>query len=99
MDGRKVKMLDVAFSVRCRDVRHGQDAKQLPALVILFYDENRAFAGQGIVGPWNGSFDWRQESTRIEVPPRAREDCFIGLLSAVGEISFDRIEVKAATNK
>ena len=54
-------------------------------------------AGLAIVGPWVGTFDWRREEQRIEVPARAREAIVcIGLLGAVGEIAFDGIELKAA---
>ncbi len=97
LDGRKVKMLDVSFYIRGHDIRPGQKAEDTPALTIIFYDENRAIAGRGIAGPWTGTFDWRREIKRIEVPPRTREAIVcIGLFGAVGEIAFDDIELKAA---
>jgi len=100
VDGRKVKSLSISFYVRGRNIRRGQNAEELPALVIMFYDENRAVAGQGVIGPWTGAFDWQRESKPLDVPPRAREAIIrIGLFGAVGEISFDDIELKAAKNK
>ena len=97
VDGRKVKALDVSLYVRGRNIRRGQNAEELPSLVVVFYDENRAIAGQGIVGPWTGTFGWQPESRRIEVPPKAREAIIrIGLFGAVGELSLDDIELKAA---
>ncbi len=70
--------------------------QQLPGIVISFYDENRATVGEAGLGPWRGTFDWQTESKRINVPPKAREAILrIGLLGAVGEISFDEIELKA----
>jgi protein-L-isoaspartate(D-aspartate) O-methyltransferase len=97
VDGRKVKALDVSFYVRGRDLRRGPNADDTPKLAIIFYDENRGQAGLGIVGPWAGTFNWRREEKRIEVPPRAREAIMcIGLLGGVGEVAFDDIQLKAA---
>jgi protein-L-isoaspartate(D-aspartate) O-methyltransferase len=96
VDGRKVPQLQVSVQVRGRDIRPGQNAQQLPGLVISFYDENRASLGEARLGPWRGTFDWQPESQRINVPPKAREAILrIGLLGAVGEISFDAIKLKA----
>jgi protein-L-isoaspartate(D-aspartate) O-methyltransferase len=48
------------------------------------------------LGTWTGSFDWKKESKRVEVPPKAREGIMrIGLFGAIGEVSFDAIEIKA----
>jgi protein-L-isoaspartate(D-aspartate) O-methyltransferase len=97
IDGRKVKMLDASFYIRGRDIRRGPNADEVPALTILFYDENRGVAGKGIAGPWLGSFDWQRQVKRIEVPPRTREAIIcIGLFGATGEIAFDDIVLRAA---
>jgi protein-L-isoaspartate(D-aspartate) O-methyltransferase len=97
LDGRKVKTLDVSFYIRGNNIRRGPNADDVPVLSILFYDENRSTAGRGVVGPWTGTFDWRREVKRIEVPPRTREAIVcIGLFGAAGDIAFDDIELKAA---
>ena len=97
VDGRKVHSLDLSMHVRGSDIRPGQTTRQLPLLVVTFYDESRATVGHGVLGPWRGTFAWQEETGRIEVPPRAREAILrIGLLGAVGEISFDGIEMQAA---
>jgi protein-L-isoaspartate(D-aspartate) O-methyltransferase len=96
VDGRKVKALNVSLYIRGKNIRQGRNAEETPALVIMFYDENRAMVSQGIAGPWTGTFDWQRETRRLEVPPRAREAIIrVGLFGAVGEISFDDIELKA----
>jgi len=96
VDGREVRQLAVSLHVRGRDIRPGQTREQMPVLAIAFYDEGRAPLGQALLGPWRASFGWQREVARFNVPPRAREAIFrIGLLGAVGEISFDGIEVKA----
>lgn len=96
VDGREVKRLKVTLHVRGEDIHPGIFKSDLPAAIITFYDENRGPAGQGSMGPWRGTFDWRQQSATIDVPIRAREAIFrIGLLGAMGEISFDAIELEA----
>jgi protein-L-isoaspartate(D-aspartate) O-methyltransferase len=96
VDGREVKRLKVSLHVRAEDVRPGVFRRDLPALFIAFYDENRATVGQGSMGPWRGSFAWQEQSTTIDVPPKAREAILrIGLFGAMGEISFDDIRLEA----
>ncbi len=96
VDGRKVSQLDLSAQVRGRDIRPGSSPQQLPSITIGFYDENRAGVGEAGLGPWRGTFDWQSETKRIPVPPKAREAIIrIGLLGAIGEISFDSIEMKA----
>ncbi len=95
VDGRKVVQLELSAQVRAKNVRPGQDPHELPAIVINFYDANRAIVGEAVLGPWRGSFDWQPYSQRIRVPPKAREAIIrIGLLGALGEISLDAIELK-----
>jgi protein-L-isoaspartate(D-aspartate) O-methyltransferase len=95
IDGRKVTQLQLSARVRGRDIRPGHSPQQLPGITIGFYDENRAMVGEAGLGPWRGTFDWQTESKQVFVPPKAREAILrIGLLGAVGEISFDDIELK-----
>ena len=96
VDGRKVVHLQLSVWVRGRDIRPGQNAKQMPAIVISFYDENRAPAGEAVFGSWRGTFDWQAETRPLSVPQKAREAVMrIGLFGAVGEISFDDIKMTA----
>jgi protein-L-isoaspartate(D-aspartate) O-methyltransferase len=96
VDGRKVTQLSLSAMVRAHDVRPGQTAKQLPAMVVTFYDENRATVGEAMLGPWRGTFDWQRERVLIPVPQKSREAIlYIGLLGAAGEISFDDVELNA----
>ena len=95
VDGRKVTQLQFSVRVRGKDIRPGQTAQQLAGIVINFYDENRATVGEASLGPWRGTFAWQTETKRINVPQKAREAViFIGLLGAIGEISFDAIELR-----
>ncbi len=96
VDGRKVRRLRVSLHVKAEEIRPGQDLRQLPMLIVSFYDEKRAEVSYGKIGPWRGSFAWQKETEQLNVPPKAREAILrFAMLGAVGEISFDAIEIKA----
>lgn len=68
----------------------------MPAVAITFYDETRKTVGQATLGGWLGGFKWHQETAQVAVPSQAREAILrVGLHGAVGEISFDNVEVRA----
>lgn len=97
VDGAKVQQLELSVRVRGKDIRPGQNMRQLPAVVICFYDENRAAIGEAGLGPWRGTFDWQSEIRRIAVPRKAREAVLrIGLLGATGELAFDDLKLAPA---
>jgi protein-L-isoaspartate(D-aspartate) O-methyltransferase len=99
-DGRRVKALKVTLHVRGKDIRPGEAPIQAPSLRISFYDENRAVVGEGMVGPWHGTFPWKVQSSRIVVPPKAREAIVgIGLFGATGDISLDNIRLEPARGR
>jgi protein-L-isoaspartate(D-aspartate) O-methyltransferase len=96
VNGREVHELKVSLHVRGDDIRPGQNASQLPALLVAFYDEIRNPVGEGTVGPWRGTFAWQQKTAVIDVPPRAREAViYIGMRGAVGKLSLDDIKIEA----
>lgn len=96
VDGRKVVQLQISAHVRGRDIRQGPQPKQIAAIVVNFYDDHRAMTNEVVFNTWRGTFDWQSERRSINVPMRAREAImYIGLLGAVGEISFDDIKLEA----
>lgn len=96
VDGRKISLLNVSYYVKGKDIVYGQKRSQWPYIVITFYNERRAQIRTETIGPFTGTFDWRKESSKIEVPLAAREGIFrIGLLGATGEISLDAIKMQA----
>jgi protein-L-isoaspartate(D-aspartate) O-methyltransferase len=98
VDGRQVARLDFSFWVRGEDLRYGQNRRQMPGIVVTFYDENRAPCGTELVGSWLGTFDWRRQQSAVRVPLEARAAILnIGLLGAVGEISLDGLRMTGAT--
>ena len=94
IDGRKISKLKLDFSVRGQNIRPGQRPNQWPLIVFTFYDDRRAMIDEAIIGPFDGTFDWQSRSETVSVPLKARECVFrIGLLGAVGEISFDNFQL------
>jgi protein-L-isoaspartate(D-aspartate) O-methyltransferase len=95
VDGRQVAELEISLWVKAKDVVRGQSEKELPTLTIIFYDSTRAQCGNTWVGPWHGSFGWRQQVDHVRVPLHAREAIIrVGLGGATGEISFDDIQIE-----
>jgi protein-L-isoaspartate(D-aspartate) O-methyltransferase len=96
VDGRKVAGLRFSLDVKGKGLRPGQNVRQMPTILITFYDARRATVGRQAIGDWRGSFGWQRENMLVPVPLKARESIVtIGLLGAVGEISFDNIVMKA----
>jgi protein-L-isoaspartate(D-aspartate) O-methyltransferase len=97
VDGREVPELQLDFWVRAQDIRPGATNNEWPRVVVTYYDERRAVAGEESIGPFTGDFEWREVSAPLRVPLRAREAILrVGLLGAVGKISFDDIRLRAS---
>jgi protein-L-isoaspartate(D-aspartate) O-methyltransferase len=96
VDGREVSRLELAFWVKADNIRPGAQKDEWPRVVVSFYDDRRAVVGQEFIGPFLGTFDWQPQSAVLRVPLRAREAIIrIGLLGAVGELSFDDLRLEA----
>jgi len=98
MDGRAVGSIKISLRVRGDDIRNGPGGDQA-AFVIQFYDGNRgpiAVTSEQLIGPWDGSFDWKKTSRTILVPRKAREAIVrVGLNGATGALSIDDIRLAA----
>ncbi len=96
VDGREVGELKVSAWVKADSVRQGQVPEHLAAVGIIFYNERRAQVGHAWIGPWRGTFDWREEKGTLRVPGDAREAIIhVGLMGATGEACFDDLEIEA----
>jgi len=96
VDGRQVASLNVSGWVKATGVRQGQVPEHLAAVGIIFYDERRAQVGHAWIGPWRGTFDWREEKGNLRVPAAAREAIIhAGLMGATGEVCFDDLKIEA----
>ena len=94
IDGKRVAALD--FSLWVRGQRVLPPGKEGAArLTITFYDARRAEVGSGWLGPWRGTFDWKQVRKQIRVPVDAREAIIaVGLLGATGRLDVDDVQLK-----
>ncbi len=69
-------------------------------MLLVFYDEDRRQLAAHFLGPWTGTFDWRQDSEHFAVPPKAREaNVFLGLCGATGELSLDDVRLTPVKKK
>jgi len=100
LDGRAVRGLEVALSVRGTLIGPGQTLDQLPVAAMVFYNSDRAIIGRDFIGPWRGTFDWRRERGRIKVPAQTREAILhIGLFGATGGLDIDGLELRPVNGK
>ncbi|HEV7221921.1 MAG TPA: protein-L-isoaspartate(D-aspartate) O-methyltransferase [Pirellulales bacterium] len=97
VDGEQVTDLDVSYWVRLRAVERGAGLDQEPKINVTFFDAERAPIGQAEIVAGFGNVPWTKHQGRMKVPRSARLAVVsIGLLGAVGEASFDGVELRAA---
>lgn len=98
LDGRFVRRINLSFWVRGEAIRPGTTPQDSATVTITFYDDDRATVGEWSVGPLLGTFPWQKRTAVVEVPPAGREAILgIGMLGAVGTVSFDAIEITPIT--
>jgi protein-L-isoaspartate(D-aspartate) O-methyltransferase len=96
LDGRKVSQIKITCQVRAENIVAGPGEGQLPAVVVSFYDERRAVIETVSLGPWSGSFDWKEASEQFRVPLATREAIIrIGLAGATGRLELDDLQLHA----
>ena len=97
VDGRKVAQLQLSARVRGKDIQPARTPQQLPGHRRRFLRREPRHHRRSRPGPVATARSiGKPKSNVINVPPKAREAMLrIGLFGAVGEISFDEIEVKA----
>ncbi len=92
VDGRKVSRLKLSCEVRGTDLAADPTTDAAAAIFVTFFDDRRAAIGDGRLGPWTGSFEWRPDSTEIAVPLAAREAIIaIGLHGGTGTLDLDDV--------
>ncbi|HMO14694.1 MAG TPA: protein-L-isoaspartate(D-aspartate) O-methyltransferase [Pirellulaceae bacterium] len=95
IDGRTVSNIVMSASFKCDNVRAGLNPSDLPAISIMFFDENRENLGTAFIGPFQGTRAWQNYDREIRVPEGAREAIVrIGLFGALGSASFDNVSVR-----
>jgi protein-L-isoaspartate(D-aspartate) O-methyltransferase len=98
IDGRKVSQIKVSCRVAAENVVAGPGEGQLPAVVVSFYDERRAVSETVSLGPWSGTFAWKEASGQFRVPLATREAIVrLGLGGATGRLDIDDLQLRAVT--
>ena len=65
-----------------------------PSLQIYFYDRSRQVVGDAVVGPWSGSFAWKEIRETVKVPRHATEAIVrVGLNGGVGTMDVDEVRI------
>lgn len=94
IDGSKIATLKVAVAVKGTQLREGEEEHEQAALVISYFDANRRELGTVHIGPWSGTFDWKEVSQEMPVPAGAKEAIMhIGLNGGLGSLSIDDIRL------
>jgi protein-L-isoaspartate(D-aspartate) O-methyltransferase len=94
VDGRTVARLTVQAQLRAEGVRVGLAPDEAPALVVKFFDEDRSRSARAFVGPWGGTFPWREVQGTVPVPTWAREAILqVGMLGGTGQIEVDSVSI------
>ena len=101
VDGRKIRQLEFRLWVRGVGIRPPLGVhERRPALVVSFYDANRAPLEEKSLGPWTGTFPWVEQHGVVQVPREARlAVVYLGMLGSTGEISFDNVSVTPVSAK
>jgi protein-L-isoaspartate(D-aspartate) O-methyltransferase len=94
VNGLRVKSLHVTIWVKAEDAHPGDQASELPGLVLHFYDSDSRYVGSSTVGPWLGSFHWRHVKAEARVPLQAQVAILsIGLNGGTGRLSVDDVKL------
>jgi protein-L-isoaspartate(D-aspartate) O-methyltransferase len=94
VDGAHVSALTITAQVRGKELKFGTKKHEKPSCVFHFFDSDRKPIAQESVGPWQGTFDWKQITGTVRVPNKARE-CILrmGMNGATGSLDVDDVKL------
>jgi protein-L-isoaspartate(D-aspartate) O-methyltransferase len=96
VDGRAIGSLRFTLNVRADNIVVGPEPTHQASLEVNFFDAARRPIGAAIVARWVGTFDWRDVTASVPVPPTAREAILrLGLNGATGRLDVDAVKVAA----
>jgi len=94
LDGRRIGSVSVSVQVKGTQLRLGNDMSEQPTLVLNYFDAERKPIGQSHIGPWQGTFDWKEFTKELVVPPATREAIMhVGLNGGLGNLGIDHIRL------
>ncbi len=96
VDGGQVSRLRVRLLVRGTDLVAGRSDEEQPMVIVKFLDETRKRSAVFRMGPWSGTFSWKQAEEVAAVPAWAREaSLMVGMGGGVGTLDADQVTVSA----
>jgi protein-L-isoaspartate(D-aspartate) O-methyltransferase len=94
IDGRAVGAVELSLFVQLDGISTAGGPRDVPMVVLTYYDERRAEVGAVALGPWVGTFAWERVERVFPVPPLAREAILrISLHGATGTAGFDDVRL------
>lgn len=96
IDGGTVPRISLKGQLKFYGLKPGRNSDERPAVVVAFYDANRQPVGFAMLGPFQGTQDWHEETQEIQVPSIAREAIIrVGLFGGTGTMYVDDLRVEA----
>lgn len=94
VDGAQIGFLQIRVKHKTKGVRFGKEPYERPGLYFHFYDDQRRDISNQLVGPWQGTSDWKTDIKTIPVPLKAREMIVrVGLNGGTGDLWIDDIQM------
>ncbi len=94
IDGRVVREIELSVRLRGNVEQVGRDARRLPRVELMFYDEDRNPIRAAILGPWHHEPNWIEVSKKFPVPGRARLAVLAaGIFGATGQWAIDDVRL------
>ncbi|MCX5726617.1 MAG: hypothetical protein NT030_05515 [Candidatus Saganbacteria bacterium] len=93
LDGRKIHAVTLSTLVKGENILAGKESWEKANMQLLFFDEGgKQLGGWPQLGPWDGTFDWREIKRNFIVPRETRKcKVVLGLLNASGAVYFDDV--------
>jgi protein-L-isoaspartate(D-aspartate) O-methyltransferase len=97
IDGRRMQKIRLTGRLMGKQLRAGQTNGQTPRIELTFYNQGRAPIKVALLGPWTGTFDWKEIRKSISVPRQTRLAVLtLAMYGGVGELLIDQVDVQIA---
>jgi protein-L-isoaspartate(D-aspartate) O-methyltransferase len=95
IDGRRMQKIRLNARMMGEQLRAGQTNEQTPRIELTFYNQGRAPIKVARLGPWTGTFDWKEIRKSISVPQQTRLAVLtLAMYGGVGELLIDQVDVQ-----
>jgi protein-L-isoaspartate(D-aspartate) O-methyltransferase len=94
ISGESIASVKLNASVAYNNVARGPSQNELPALLLSFYNDDKEELASSIIGPFQGTADWKEFQRTVRVPQATTfASVRVGLFGAVGTAKFDNIKL------